>query len=87
MQQVKKNNYFKKCIWKAWIIFRQQIQRLAGKLQIQTDNICQFLPQDVVRKFAEQSSQDRFIQTLRAVGDGETLEKHEHLGKDNAHLM
>lgn len=41
------------------------VRDLVGKLQIQTDNMCQFLPQDVVRKFPEMSPQDIFIHTIR----------------------
>ena len=41
------------------------VRRLAKDLQIQTDNMCQFLPQDVVRRFPEMNSQEIFVHTIR----------------------
>ena len=41
------------------------VRTLATELQIQTDNMCQFLPQDVVRKFPEMTPQEIFVHTIR----------------------
>jgi putative heme iron utilization protein len=55
------------------------IVALAEKMQIQTSNLCQFLPQDVVREFPEMKAEKIFHNTLRAVGNLAMLEKHDGL--------
>ena len=56
-----------------------QLKQWAKSCQIQTDNLCQFLPQDVVREFPMMKHQEIFKQTLHAVGEMEMLEKMENL--------
>ena len=51
----------------------EEIVRLTASYQIQTSNLCQFLPQDVVKNFPAMTPQQIFKQTLRAIGDMETL--------------
>ena len=59
----------------------QEIIHLARNYKIQTDNLCQFLPQDVVREFPEMNPQTIFHNTLKAVGNTEMLELHEGLAE------
>ncbi|CAB4423620.1 unnamed protein product [Rhizophagus irregularis] len=50
-------------------------------LNIQVDNLCQFLPQDKVSEFAQLSPSELLVQTQKAVGDKEMTEWHERLIK------
>ena len=65
-----------------------QLKQWAKSCQIQTDNLCQFLPQDVVREFPMMKHQEIFKQTLHAVGKMEMLEKMENLkGQQDQKLL
>ena len=44
---------------------QKEIQTLAKTCHIQTNNLCQFLPQDVVREFPEMKPQQVFHNTLK----------------------
>lgn len=46
------------------------------ELNIQVDNLCQFLPQDRVCAFAQLSQPELLQETQKAVGGDEMLEKH-----------
>ena len=48
-------------------------------LNIQTSNMCQFLPQDVVKSFPLMTPQERFLNTVRAVGEGKLVEQFDRL--------
>ena len=48
-------------------------------LNIQTGNMCQFLPQDVVKNFPLMSAQERFLNTVRAVGEGRLVDQFDKL--------
>ena len=48
---------------------KTMVLELADSLQIQPGNLCQFLPQDVVRDFPTMDNQQIFCNTVRAVGD------------------
>ena len=48
-------------------------------MQIQTDNLCQFLPQDVVREFPAMRPSDIFLATVRAVGEQDVIDLHAKL--------
>ena len=48
-------------------------------LNIQTGNMCQFLPQDVVKNFPLMSGQERFLNTVRAVGEGRLVDQFDKL--------
>ena len=50
-----------------------------ASLNIQTDNMCQFLPQDVVKSFPLMSAQERFLNTVKAVGEGRLVEQFDKL--------
>ena len=53
---------------------KKDVAKLANSLQIQTENMCQFLPQDRVREFPEMKPDQIFQNSLRAVGDLKMLE-------------
>jgi chromosome segregation ATPase len=55
------------------------VQATAKKLNIQTDNLCQFLPQDKVHDFSKMNSKDLLARTVEAVGDTELKEDHDTL--------
>ena len=55
------------------------MRTFAERLKIQTDNLCQFLPQDVVRNFPSMSPGEVLTNTIRAVGDGDLLEVYDKL--------
>jgi hypothetical protein len=46
----------------------QQVRSLVAKLNIQIDNLCQFLPQDRVQDFAKMNKQQLFYNTLKSIG-------------------
>jgi hypothetical protein len=43
----------------------QELMELMENLQIQPGNLCQFLPQDVVRDFPQMSHQEIFYNTVK----------------------
>ena len=55
------------------------VRSFAEGLQIQTDNLCQFLPQDVVRMFPAMPPGEVLTNTIRAVGKREMLDIYEKL--------
>ena len=55
------------------------MEALVTGLNIQTGNMCQFLPQDVVKNFPLMSAQERFLNTVRAVGEGRLVEQFDKL--------
>ena len=58
-----------------------EIEKLAKEYQIQTSNMCQFLPQEKVAEFAKMKPLDRFQRTLEAIGNLDMLKKHEGLAE------
>ncbi|RIA89012.1 P-loop containing nucleoside triphosphate hydrolase protein [Glomus cerebriforme] len=60
---------------------QKDIVSKVNSLNIQVDNLCQFLPQDKVSEFAQLSPPELLIQTQKAVGDKEMSEWHERLIK------
>ena len=55
------------------------VQALTRKLNIQIDNLCQFLPQDKVSEFAALSPVDLLQQTQRAAAPEKMLQQHDQL--------
>merc|ERR1712096_552162 len=53
--------------------------QLVAGLNIQTDNMCQFLPQDVVKNFPLMTPQERFVNTLKTVGQGVLVDQFDKL--------
>uniref|UniRef100_A0A8D8Q0P2 Structural maintenance of chromosomes protein 5 n=1 Tax=Cacopsylla melanoneura TaxID=428564 RepID=A0A8D8Q0P2_9HEMI len=63
----------------------QQVKSLVAKLNIQIDNLCQFLPQDRVQDFAKMNKQQLFYNTLKSIGGIEmenTIDKLKDLQKN-----
>jgi len=60
-------------------ISKKDLVAMTEKLQIQPGNMCQFLPQDVVRDFPTMSSQQIFYNTVKAVGDTSLIETYDRL--------
>ena len=60
-------------------VTKAQIEKLVESLNIQTGNMCQFLPQDVVKSFPLMSAQERFLNTVKAVGEGRLVEQFDKL--------
>lgn len=48
-------------------------------LNVQLDNLCQFLPQDRVVEFASLSPQELLLETEKALGEQELFKQHEEL--------
>lgn len=57
----------------------KHIREKMEELNIQIDNLCQFLPQDKVCEFAQLSPEKLLRETERAVGDTEMLRQHDKL--------
>ena len=62
-------------VWSGW-------QELVASLNIQTGNMCQFLPQDVVKNFPLMTPQNRFLSTVNAVGEGRLVEQFDRLSNN-----
>lgn len=54
----------------------KEIKNLLKKLNIQLDNLCQFLPQDRVSKFPSLKPDQLLMEIERSYGDGELLDQH-----------
>ena len=70
-----------KTIWtlNGKITTGKQVTDLVRKLNIQTDNLCQFLPQDKVHDFSKMNSKQLLSRTIDAIGDNQLKEDHERL--------
>ncbi|KAK9459299.1 uncharacterized protein V1516DRAFT_505507 [Lipomyces oligophaga] len=55
------------------------ISTLVKSFNIQIDNLCQFLPQDKVAEFAHMSPQKLLVETERAAGSIDMVERHRRL--------
>ena len=58
---------------------KSSVEALMAGLNIQTGNMCQFLPQDVVKNFPLMTAHDRFLSTVRAVGEGGLVDDFDSL--------
>lgn len=74
------------CLYLTWVVTlpgslvpKKKIKELVDKLNIQVDNLCQFLPQDRVVNFAALSSQELLRETEKAAGSNAMLEMHDKL--------
>jgi len=54
-------------------VSKEKLIKLTERLQIQPNNLCQFLPQDVVREFPQMKPPMIFENTVKAVGDRQML--------------
>ncbi|GLC34495.1 hypothetical protein PLESTB_001255100 [Pleodorina starrii] len=57
----------------------KDVDKLIRRLNIQFDNLCQFLPQDKVSEFAKMDQYELLTATLMAVGDASLYEQHQQL--------
>lgn len=57
----------------------KHVREKMDELNIQIDNLCQFLPQDKVCEFAQLTPENLLRETERAVGDSEMLLQHDKL--------
>ncbi|XP_046478425.1 structural maintenance of chromosomes protein 5 isoform X1 [Neodiprion pinetum] len=57
----------------------KEVEQLTKSLNIQVDNLCQFLPQDKVQDFSKMNPQELLENTERSVGDPILLEYHTKL--------
>ena len=55
----------------------KQVTDIVKKLNIQTDNLCQFLPQDKVHDFSKMNPKELLVKTVDAVGDVELKKDHQ----------
>lgn len=62
------------------------IQEFTSSLNIQVDNLCQFLPQDKVQDFSKMNTQALLENTERSVGDPKLLEYHQELKKQRTNF-
>lgn len=58
-------------------MIEKRIHELVKSLNIQTDNLVQFLPQDKVHDFSKMNSKELLVRTVDAVGDVELRADHE----------
>ncbi|KAJ3191489.1 Structural maintenance of chromosomes protein 5 [Irineochytrium annulatum] len=68
----------------TWVLDGKQaneaeVKKTIAKLNIQVDNLCQFLPQDRVCEFAQLSPPALLLETERAAGGDEMVAKHQSL--------
>ncbi|KAI9725766.1 MAG: Structural maintenance of chromosomes protein 5 [Chrysothrix sp. TS-e1954] len=84
INNVIQHNFRKEGAKKTWIINdkivnQKEVRTLAAKLNIQVDNLCQFLPQDRVVEFSQLSGVDRLTSTQRAAAPQYMTEWYEQL--------
>lgn len=60
-------------------VLERTVKRLCSDLNIQLDNLCQFLPQERVAQFAAMQPEQLLKEVERSVGGGELLVQHEQL--------
>ena len=56
-----------------------EVQELIRELNIQFDNLCQFLPQDRVVSFARMDAYELLAATQKAIGDSTLYDQHQDL--------
>jgi structural maintenance of chromosomes protein 5 len=64
---------------------QKDVEKLNAQLNIQLNNLCQFLPQEKVVEFSKMTPTELLVSTERAIGDARLAEMHETLisgGKD-----
>ncbi|OQR73844.1 structural maintenance of chromosomes protein 5-like [Tropilaelaps mercedesae] len=58
---------------------QDNVAKTVAKMNIQVNNLCQFLPQDRVADFAKMTPQELLVGTENAVGSTMLIENHENL--------
>ncbi|KAI9341040.1 P-loop containing nucleoside triphosphate hydrolase protein [Zopfochytrium polystomum] len=64
----------------------KHVKQAIGLLNIQVDNLCQFLPQDKVSEFAQMTPAQLLLETQRAVGKPELIQYHNQLVEKQTEL-
>ncbi|KAL6263333.1 hypothetical protein P5V15_006130 [Pogonomyrmex californicus] len=64
----------------------KDVLQFTAKLNIQVDNLCQFLPQDKVQDFSKMDAQALLENTERSVGDPKLFEYHQKLKEQRANF-
>ncbi|XP_054278612.1 structural maintenance of chromosomes protein 5-like [Macrosteles quadrilineatus] len=57
----------------------KEVEKIIKQMNIQVDNLCQFLPQDRVQDFSKMDSKQLLENTLKTVGSKEIVDLHENL--------
>ncbi|CAD7695563.1 unnamed protein product [Ostreobium quekettii] len=57
----------------------QEVEKLKDKMNIQLDNLCQFLPQDRVVEFARLTPTELLFETEKAIGNSKLCDLHRQL--------
>eukprot|EP01129_Flabellula_baltica_P003603 TRINITY_DN13357_c0_g1_i1.p1 TRINITY_DN13357_c0_g1~~TRINITY_DN13357_c0_g1_i1.p1 ORF type:complete len:1058 (+),score=274.98 TRINITY_DN13357_c0_g1_i1:334-3507(+) len=72
----------KSCVWycNGRKVTKTQIAKITKKLNIQVDNLCQFLPQDKVVSFAAMDSKKLLVETEKAISE-KLFTMHDQLAK------
>lgn len=60
-------------------VTKKQLADTVEQFQIQPGNLCQFLPQDVVRDFPNMKNQEIFYNTVKAIGDKKLMDDYTDL--------
>lgn len=78
----------KKTTWQinGSFVTESEIKKLLKSFNIQLDNLCQFLSQDRVSKFADLKSEDLLKEIERSYRNGELLEDHNEIIKLQAQI-
>lgn len=58
---------------------KKELADTVEQFQIQPGNLCQFLPQDVVRDFPNMKNQEIFYSTVKAIGDKKLMDDYNDL--------
>ena len=59
------------------LVSQKTVEALVKELNIQTGNLCQFLPQDKVHEFSRMNPKELLVKTIDAVGEKQLKEDHE----------
>ncbi|RHZ89185.1 hypothetical protein Glove_18g107 [Diversispora epigaea] len=78
-RMIKKSNNTSQWKLNGQNVTHREIQARVASINIQADNLCQFLPQDKVCEFSQMSPPELLMQTQKAVGEKEMIEWHERL--------
>eukprot|EP00095_Tigriopus_kingsejongensis_P003200 maker-scaffold50_size457468-snap-gene-0.19 protein:Tk03200 transcript:maker-scaffold50_size457468-snap-gene-0.19-mRNA-1 annotation:"structural maintenance of chromosomes protein 5-like" len=60
-------------------VTQKEVDKLIRELNIQTDNLCQFLPQDKVHEFSRMNPREMLTRTIEAVGESQLRRDHDKL--------
>jgi hypothetical protein len=58
---------------------QKEVEKQVAELNIQLDNLCQFLPQEKVVEFSKMNPHELLLNTERAIGDAQLARMHSKL--------